>query len=228
MVSLLLRKGVAANKVIELRNWVDVEGTPRLRSSNTMYRAELALGEADIVALYSGNMAAKQGIELLADVAREVAARDPRIKFIFCGEGPAREKLLEACSGMGNVSFLPLQPLDRLAELLGTADIHLLPQRPEAADLVLPSKLTGMLASGRPVVAMAEAGSGLADEIHGCGVAVEASASSMAEAIIQLARDPVQREVLGSAARARAELAWSKKHIMKSFVENFRRLKGAR
>ena len=58
-----------------------------------------------------------------------------------------------AVAGLPNVRLLPLQPSERLSELLGMADIHLLPQSPDAADLVLPSKLSGMLASGRPVIA---------------------------------------------------------------------------
>jgi len=52
-----------------------------------------------------------------------------------------------------NVIWIPLQPLERLNDLLNMADIHLLPQRSGAADLLMPSKLTGMLSSGRPVVA---------------------------------------------------------------------------
>jgi colanic acid biosynthesis glycosyl transferase WcaI len=55
------------------------------------------------------------------------------------------------------VQFLPLQPLRRLSDLLALADIHLLPQRADAADLVMPSKLGGMLASARPVVTTAAA-----------------------------------------------------------------------
>lgn len=219
MMNLLLRKGVPQDSIVELRNWVDVDKTPRLPSSNTAYRSELGIGAADVVALYSGNMAAKQGIEMLAEVAREAAARNDAIKFIFCGEGPARAQLEQGCQGLSNVSFLPLQPLERLPELLGTADIHLLPQRPEAADLVLPSKLTGMLASGRPVVAMAEAGSGLAEEVAGCGLGVSPSAAAMADAVLKLAASPEERLIYGDAARLKAEQRWRKTAIIGAFEQ---------
>ena len=63
--------------------------------------------------------------------------------------------------------LLPLQPADRLNELLNLADIHLLPQRADAADLVMPSKLTGMMASGRAVLATASPGTQLATVIDG-------------------------------------------------------------
>lgn len=217
MMNLLIRKGVPREAIVELRNWVDVDKTPRLPSSNTAYRVELGIGTSDVVALYSGNMAAKQGIEMLADVAREAAARNDAVRFIFCGEGPARSQLEEGCRGVSNVSFLPLQPLERLPELLGTADIHLLPQRPEAADLVLPSKLTGMLASGRPVVAMAEAGSGLAEEVAGCGLAVPPSAAAMVDAVLKLAVSPKERLAYGDAARLKAEERWRKTAIIGAF-----------
>ena len=92
---------------------------------------------------------------------------------------------------------------------MATADIHLLPQRAEAADLVLPSKLAGMLASGRPIVAMAEAGSGLAAEIQGVGVAVPAaSGEALARTVARLAADAALRERYGQEARRVALTRW--------------------
>ncbi len=219
MARLLHAKGVWSDKIVELRNWVDVESIPTFPSTNTSYRSELGIGADEIVALYSGNMAAKQGLEMLAGVARQThEGRQAPVTFIFCGEGPARSSLEAACSDLSNVRFLPLQPLERLAELLGTADIHLLPQRPEAADLVLPSKLTGMLASGRPVVAMAMPGSSLEQEVRGAGIAVEPSAEAMAVALDRLATDASLRRELGAGARHRAETAWRKSAIYEKFV----------
>ncbi len=78
--------------------------------------------------------------------------------MVFCGNGATRDDLIRRSAGLRNVRFLDLQPQERLPELLSMADIHLLPQRTEVADLVLPSKLGAILASGRPVVAMAEPG----------------------------------------------------------------------
>ena len=86
-----------------------------------------------------------------------------------------RQELSElalACIAVGalpNVRFLDLQPNDRLNDLLGLADIHLLPQRSGAADLVMPSKLTGMLASGRAILATASPETQLSYALEGCG-----------------------------------------------------------
>lgn len=79
-----------------------------------------------MVALYSGNMGAKQGLEILAEAARCLQDAG-NVRFVFCGNGVGRPTLEAACAGLPNVQFLDLQPLERLGELLTLADIHLLP-----------------------------------------------------------------------------------------------------
>src|SRR3546814_10977620 len=97
------------------------------------------------------------------------------ITFVLCGSGPTRPELEARAAGLTNIQFHALQPQEEFQELLGLATVHLLPQRAGAADLVLPSKLANMLASGRPVVAGAAPGSDLAISVDGCGIAVEPS-----------------------------------------------------
>jgi len=70
----------------------------------------------------------------------------------------------------GNIHFLPLQPVEKLNALLNLADIYLLLQRDDAADLVMPSKLTGMLESGRPVVVTADPDMQMGKVVSGCGI----------------------------------------------------------
>ena len=84
-----------------------------------------------------------------------------------------------------------------MGELLTMADlgpdIHLLPQRADAADLVMPSKLTGMLASGR-VVATAQAGTEVASVVSGCGAVLDRDdPSAFANAVLALADDAPRR-----------------------------------
>lgn len=160
-------------------------------------------------------MAGKQGLEVLAEVAALLEARSTKVTLLLCGQGPLKGVLEAACAERGNVRFLDLQPTEMFSELLATADIHLLPQRAEAADLVLPSKLTGMLASGRPVVAMAGAGTGLAIEVEGCGLAVApGDAIAMTDAILRLATEETLRRDFAVAARARAEQRWRRSSVI--------------
>jgi colanic acid biosynthesis glycosyl transferase WcaI len=225
MVALLGRKGVAAAAITELRNWVDVDAIAVEPVGKSSYRSELNIPADHVVALYSGNMSGKQGLEKLAQVVELLDTTESMITVILCGQGPLRKELEAQCEGRSNVRFIDLQPAERFSELLGTADIHLLPQRSEAADLVLPSKLTGMLASGRPVVAMADEGTGLAAEIQGCGFAVPpADAQAMALAVLKLAGDDGLRASLGRAARRRAEDRWRKATVIDGFEAEARKL----
>ncbi len=225
MRRLLLRKGVAENAALEIRNWVDVDTVTAWPSSNTVYREKLSIPADHTVALYSGNMAGKQGLETLADVAALLEAQSAKVTLLLCGQGPLKGVLEAACAERTNVRFIALQPIEKLPELLATADIHLLPQRAEAADLVLPSKLTGMLASGRPVVAMAAPDTGLAAEMAGCGLIVSpGDGPAMAAAILQLADDPDKRTAFGLAARQRAEHRWRRSAVIDDLEAQLRSL----
>src|SRR2546425_4795103 len=147
------------------------------------------------------------------------------IQFVLCDNGAARRRLPQLLAGLSNARLLPLQPAERLNELLNLADIHLLPQRAGAADLVMPSKLTGMLASGRPVVATAHPGTQVARVVAGCGLVVPPEdGAALAEAILRLARSSEERVQLGRAARAFAVAHWSRQEVLQRFEEELARL----
>lgn len=220
----LEQKGVAPERVLEFRNWADTERiTPLNRPSD--YRAEWGLGNRH-VALYAGNIGNKQGMEILVEAARRLAGRDD-IVFVVCGEGTNRAMLEARAAGLANIQFRPLQPADRMGALLGLASVHLLPQCAGAADLVLPSKLANMLASGRPVVATAAPATGIAREVEGCGlVTPPGDAAAMADAVAALIDDGPRAASLGAAARERAECYWSRRAILDGFVGRVAALAG--
>jgi colanic acid biosynthesis glycosyl transferase WcaI len=111
-----------------------------------------------------------------------------------------------------------VQPVDRLGDLLGLADIHLLPQRADAADLVMPSKLTGMLSSGRPVVAGARAETELGKVVSECGIAVPPDdAKAFAEAVVSLTLQPELRRELGRRSRVYAEARFDRDAVLAQF-----------
>lgn len=204
MLELARRKGVDTRRLETLPNWVDVDAICR-PDCQSRYRSELGIPPHAVVALYAGNMGVKQGLEVLAQAARMLAAH-PKLWFVFCGEGPQRDALHALCKGLPQVRFLDLQPAERLGELLCTADIHLLPQRANAADLVMPSKLSGMLASGRPVICTAQPGTELAGVVAGKGIVIPPEdAQALVAALEELADDPCRRHALGRAARHYAQ-----------------------
>lgn len=217
MLERLRDKGVPDGKIAFLPNWVDAEAIRPLPEPSPL-RRELGIGADVAVALYSGNMGAKQGLEMLAHAAHVLKDRD-RIVFVFAGDGSARAALEAGVAGLPNVRFLPLQPADRLNELLNLADMHLLPQRRETADLVMPSKLAGMLASGRPVIAGADTGTQIATVVHACGIVVPPeNGDAMATAVAHLAEHVERRLALGEAARRVAVLEWGKEATLRAFA----------
>lgn len=208
----LAAKGVAESRVAELRNWANHLDAIAAASGDAL-RQQWGLN-GQFVALYSGNIANKQGLEIVIQAARLLEAEE-RIAFVICGEGPNRLRLEALADGLGNVTFHGLQPTDRFASLMRMADCHLLPQVAEAADLVLPSKLANMLASARPVVATAAAGTGIAEEIEGCGLVVPpGDAVALAEAIRSLANKPARAQEIGQIAAQRAQAHWRKEAVL--------------
>jgi len=164
----LVEKHVAPNKVRSFPNWVDTKTITPLKKASD-FRAEIGIPEHKVVLLFSGTWGSKQGLMVIPEAA-SILSQNQQIHFVIAGDGAMRPTIEEACKGLTNVSLLPLQPVERLNELLGMADIHLLPQSPEAEDLVLPSKLTGMLSSGRPVIATCRENTELAIIVEQCGV----------------------------------------------------------
>jgi len=227
MLALACQKGVAASQVVSFPNWV-VLPAASLAAEAAAYRQALGIAPDTVVALYSGNMGAKQGLETLAESARQFAAQGSRqLLFVFCGQGTGRAALEQACHGLPNVRFLDLQPVEKLPAFLQMADLHLLPQKAGAADLVMPSKLTGMLASGRPVVACAAPGTELADVVAGKGVVIAPeSVPDMVAAISQLAADSPLRQQYGQAGRRYAEQFLDQDAIMAAFEKQLQQLCG--
>jgi colanic acid biosynthesis glycosyl transferase WcaI len=216
MVEHALRKGVEESKVVRFSNWADTESIYPL-DRHSRLRSELNIPDAATVVLYSGNMGAKQGLEVLAAAAVGFAQRD-YVVFVFCGTGPARDAVTAVCGNLRNCRFIDLQPLDRLNELLNLADIHVLPQRADAADLVMPSKLTGMLASGRAVIAMASPGTELYEAVSPRGVVVPpGDASLLVSAIERLANNAVERARLGAAGREFAQAVLARDAVLSEF-----------
>jgi colanic acid biosynthesis glycosyl transferase WcaI len=219
MLNQLLIKGVRPDACVLFPNWVDTKQIYPT-SHPSIFRKRLSLHPQDVIALYSGNMGRKQGLEYLIQAAGPLQ-QNRHLKIVLAGDGSMRKKLEEMSKGLSNVLFLPLQPADQLNELLNLADIHLLLQKPHTSRFVMPSKLTGMLASGRPIIVTAHPGSELALSVENCGLHVTPEDSSaMIAVLIQLADDPKLREQLGEAGRTKALSMCDKNEILNAFEWN--------
>ncbi|MDV6032216.1 MAG: glycosyltransferase WbuB [Phycisphaera sp. RhM] len=221
MLLKLVQKGVAEERVVALPNWVDCEVMKPIPAGPEL-RTKFDIPPDRCVALYAGNIGAKQGLEIVVEVARRSADRVD-LHFVICGRGAAYESLLESSRGLSNVQFLPPQPMESFNELMNCADIHLLPQRADAADLVMPSKLTGMLATGRPIVACASIGTQIADVVAGHGMVVPpADSDAFCDSIVSLAGDRSLRETLGAAARQYAIKHLGRRSILAQWIRDLK------
>lgn len=216
MVSRLVVKGARPSRCVLFPNWVDLTAVFPMSGSNA-FRVQLGFGDNDILVLYAGNMGEKQGLEILVDAAR-ILQGQRQIRFVFAGDGVARQRLRRATDGLRGILWLPLQPMEQLNDLLNAADIHVLPQRADAADMVMPSKLSGMLASGRATVGTAAGDTQLGQVLDAAGQRIDpGDVAALAAALLSLANNPAQRQVLGQRARAFAERHLAADSIMTDF-----------
>jgi colanic acid biosynthesis glycosyl transferase WcaI len=186
MADKLAAKGVPAHKLAVVRNWVDSETIFPLPHASP-YRSELGIAGDDFIVLYCGNIGAKQGLSVLLDAA-ELLRSQARVRFVIAGDGPERAELVRRSTVLGNVMMLPLQPAERFNDFLNLADLHVLPQRLQAADLVLPSKIGALLSTGRPIVATTPEGTELARFLRGAAdFTPPGDASALADAILRAA-----------------------------------------
>ncbi|MDB5557652.1 MAG: Colanic acid biosynthesis glycosyltransferase WcaI [Enterovirga sp.] len=220
----LQAKGVRTDRLVLLRNWVDLDQIQPLGRASR-YRAELGLPKGAFVVLYAGSIGSKQALGVVLEAASDLVD-EPGAVFVIAGDGPEKPKLTARYGALPNVRFLPLQPEERLNELLNLADLHVLPQLGGVADLVLPSKLGGMLASGKRILVTADRGTELHDFLDDVATVVPAGDSAaMARAIRTLLhqdRDP------GPAGRAKAAASLSREACLAAFERLLSRRPGPR
>jgi len=200
MVALAVQKGVLQERTYLFPNWVDTCQIFPMQEVNPL-RSELGIDESTKVILYHGNIGRKQGLETLIEAAT-LLQNNPEILFVIGGEGAARSELEKRTVGMRNVRFIDLQPLEKLNQLVNLADLHVLPQRAGAADLVMPSKLTTMLASGKPVLACASPGTQLWKVVNQVGrVVAPEDARALSGAVLDLINNPGECQRLAKLGR---------------------------
>ncbi|WP_071191561.1 glycosyltransferase family 4 protein [Trichormus sp. NMC-1] len=148
----LLSKGVAADKIIQIPNWVDVNFISPLPKKDNPFRATHNLN-GKFVVLYSGNIALTQGLETVIKAA--VKLRDiTEIAFVIVGEAKGLQRLQQQCLDWGadNVLLLPFQTRKDLPQMLAAADVGLVVQKKNVISFNMPSKIQVLLASGSALV----------------------------------------------------------------------------
>ena len=216
MKNLILRKVPGKRgKVHVLPNWADRNRIYPVPKENNEILKKTGLKNKRIV-MYSGNIGRYQPMEVMIQAAGELRHRED-IAFVFAGDGGKKKEIerMAVSMNLDNVTFLPFQPLDRLAESLSMADLSLVGIYPENEGVIMPSKLYGLLAVGKPIVCVSDPESEVVGILRDADAGVQSSVDDPKE----LARKI--EEVLDNEARA-AEMGESGRRY---FLEHFERKK---
>ena len=231
MKARLVARGIAAECVAVIPNWGQ-EANAESRTgllAGTQFRREHGLTDRFVI-MYSGNLGLAHPFEAMLDAAGELQTSSPEALLLFVGDGPrlswVKEHVLRR--RLENVRFLPFQPREQLSESLAAADIHLASMLPELCGLVVPSKVCGIAAAGRPCVFLGPAESEAAHFLshNDCGdVLPDAKGPCLAACLQEWMADTTRLHAAGERAGA-AAAAIDLDHAAAEFSNAIRRACG--
>lgn len=217
MLKTFREKGVPESKLIYFPNAIDLKSNEPAPARGE-FRQRHGFTPAEFLAVYSGNLGVKQGLDVLLQTAPLL--RDERIRLVICGDGAQREALAARAREMqlSNVVLLPFAPDYRA--LLVDADLCFITQQAGAGNSFFPSKLLGLLAESRPVVTVAAPESELALSVREGNFGVNVPPGhpqELADLLDALASDPQRLAEFGAAGRRYVE-QFEKGRVFKNFL----------
>jgi glycosyltransferase involved in cell wall biosynthesis len=222
---LVEEKGADPARVHVIHNWADCDAIVPGQKDNAFSREH---GLADrFVLMHSGNVGLSQNLEVLIEAADRLRSKE-RLTIAIVGDGSKRASLeaMVASRGLANVRFLPYQPKALLHDSFAAADAFLVALKSGLEGFIVPSKVYGILAAGRPYVAATDPSSEAAQIAResGCGlVAMPGDPAALAEAIAALYDDPAMTRDMGARARLAAG-QYDRKAAVQSYHELFARV----
>lgn len=218
MKSLLTEGGVDPAKIAIVPNWCDTQSV--LPVERNLFRERHDLTNHFVV-MYSGNLGLTQRLEEFV-AAAELLTDQKQIVMAFVGQGSQRPLLedLVRRRQLHNVRFFDYQPKSELAHSLSAADLHLVPLTRELSQCLMPSKLYGILAAGRPYLTNAVPESELHSltRQHQVGLTVEpGSVEAIASVIRDAAANPDRLRMLGQNGRRLALTEFTQEKSIEKF-----------
>jgi glycosyltransferase involved in cell wall biosynthesis len=217
----ILATGVPADRVTLLPNWPDPAIRPLPKAGNR-FRRSLGLREGDgrFLVTYSGTLGLAHPMQGVLEAAARLQHSDPAVLFLLVGEGRGFAAVEDAARhrGLRNLRRLSWQPAERLAECLSAADLHLVAMDPAAEGMLVPSKLAGVQAAGRPCLFLGPAGSEAAARVEGCGLVIDPfDGQAIADSVRAYAADPGRCAAEGARA-ARLSTLWTADRAAAAFA----------
>jgi colanic acid biosynthesis glycosyl transferase WcaI len=220
MVRTLVSQGAPANRTICIHNWADERSIRPIPPAENWFVAAHKL-EGKFVVLYSGNAGRGHTFEALCESMRRCKGNG-LIVFVFIGGGKKSDEIraYATAEGLPNTMFLDYVQRRDLAYSLSAASVSIVTEDPSVVGLLVPSKIYGILASGRPVIFVGSAESDLAEIVTstGCGVTLGPDdAEGLIAAIHRLQSSPAECARMGNAARQAAEHVYSRHQAMRKW-----------
>jgi colanic acid biosynthesis glycosyl transferase WcaI len=194
---------LGAERVDVVHNWADETAIVPVTPLDRPSRVEWGWTRRFVV-LYSGNLGLAHEFETVIAAAKRLAGAMPNVLFAFVGVGPRLTEVRDATRDAPNVEFQDYVDRSRLGDTLSAADIHLVTLRPDMAGLLVPSKIYGILAAGRPTVYVGPAEGEIHDILREgrCGTSVRnGDVDALVQAVRDYACDPIRRDEEGRNAR---------------------------
>ncbi len=218
----LIRRGIASSRIKVVPNWADTASLAPQPAAGSFTRRRLALTGRFVVG-YSGNLGRAHEFDTLLGAAR-LLREETRFAFLVTGAGArfAALKASAAALGLESFHFQDLQPAALLADNLAAADVHWVSLKPELEGLIVPSKLYGILAAGRPVIFVGDHNGDVARVLreHDCGIAVPVGDSArFAVELRALADAPARVDSMGRRARQLALERYTSERAVADWLE---------
>lgn len=213
-----------AERVEVIPTFADTELLRPLPRENSL-RSDLGLENSFVVG-YAGNLAVTQSISTMLDAA-DRAECDPRITFLVSGGGSMESEVCERANDAphGNIVFTGHLPYAVVPDLYAATDVCVISLDVGISDSALPSKLYRIMASGRPIVAIASPRSPLADFVRerNVGLVVDpGDDAAFLAAVERLRRDPKERKRMGEVGRSVAVDEFSRPVVSRKYREALR------
>ena len=215
-------KDADPSRIRVIHNWADCDAIVPASKDNPFARAH---GLADrFVVMHSGNVGLSQGVDRLLDVAERL--RDLQdVVIAIVGDGAQKVALVNAAEArqLSNLRFFPYQPKSSLIDSFATADAFLVSLKHGLSGFIVPSKLYGILAAGRPYIAAVEDDSEAADiaREYDCGIVVPpGSVEGIESAVRELHSDRIRARAMGDRAR-KAGLLFDRRRAVSSYEHVF-------
>ena len=222
-----VRLGVEPDRVTVIPNFTDIQLIQPQAYSD--YRVKWGINPEDIVILFSGRMGYSQNLKgvveawhLLRDQASSL-----NLRLVMVGDGQARREVIDMLKGDTRVTVARTQPREMLSDLLALADIGIAPLKRGLSSASVPSKILGLMAAGRAVIAQAEADTDTAKLIEEaeCGViSPPETPRALADAILTLAMNPKRRTKMGGNGRTFAVNKYSEEAVVNAYEQLFLRV----